>query len=84
MGKLEFGNPEHIKLAKKGEIPDGKTKFSSGVEYHYCDCVHCDIPEETAWVRCENCRVKEEYLDELSVVIFGENRCRHCRFLIIE
>ena len=72
--KLEFGNPEHIKivktLAKRNEDrkKDNEDTICGGVsiEDHHCDCEHCESDAAVISVHfdCFNCNKTNQFDDD--------------------
>ena len=80
--ELEFGNPAHIALRARGQIPkeaeNGKTRIlprNGCVE----SCGHC----QKSTYRCENCGGIEYKRSDFELKFQGEIRCKWCKFLII-
>lgn len=74
--RLEFGNPEHIKLANDGYRLG--LAIEKGLEGRLLDqteqCDQCDGKGEVVWFECENCGNAGE---APFAVIYTENAVRH-------
>lgn len=85
MTQLIFGDPESIKLAKQGEIPnDVLDKESVYYKKEGCEeaCQHCD---EGEWYTCGNddCSMDGESLRQVTMKdLEGKVRCKGCKYII--